>query len=95
FRDTLAKAWGDLPERARGTRYEAVIARYLAARKEQAERFALSAEDCARRLLTALDARNPPRRLVVGRDAFWAGKLKALLPASGWERLLRRLYGLA
>jgi NAD(P)-dependent dehydrogenase (short-subunit alcohol dehydrogenase family) len=94
FRDTLAKAWGDLPERARGTRYEPVIARYLAARKEQAERFALSAEDCARRLMEALNARRPPRRLVVGWDAFWVGKLKALLPARGWERLLRRLYGL-
>jgi NAD(P)-dependent dehydrogenase (short-subunit alcohol dehydrogenase family) len=94
FRDTLAKAWGDLPERAKGTRYEAVIGRYLAARKGQADRFAMEAEACAQRILSALNAAHPPRRLVIGRDAFWAGKLKALLPSLVWERLLRRLYGL-
>lgn len=94
FRDTLAKAWGDLPERARGTRYERVISRYLAQRKEQAERFAMDAEACARRMLRALNAKHPPRRLVIGRDAFWVGKLKTLLPAPWWEALLRRAYGL-
>ena len=94
FRDTLAKAWGDLPERARGTRYEAILGRYLAHRKGQAERFAMEAETCARKILGALNAAHPPRRLVIGRDAFWAGKLKALLPAAWWEGLLRRIYGL-
>jgi NAD(P)-dependent dehydrogenase (short-subunit alcohol dehydrogenase family) len=94
FRDTLAKAWGDLPERTRGTRYEAVLDRYLAQRKGQAERFALDAETCAKRMFKALNATRPPRRLVIGRDAFWVGKLKALLPASWWEGLLRRGYGL-
>lgn len=93
FRDTLAKAWGDLPQRAQGTRYEAVIERYLATRKGQAERFAMNAEACARSMLRALNARRPPRRLVIGRDAFWVGKLKALLPAVWWEGLLRRVYG--
>ena len=94
FRDSLAKAWGDLPERARGTRYEAVIARYLTQRKGQAERFALDPDSCARTILRAIVADVPPRRMVIGRDAFWAGKLKALLPAAWWEGLLRRLYGL-
>lgn len=94
FRDTLARAWGDLPERARGTRYEAVIARYLALRKDQAERFALEAEACARRMLRALNAKRPPRRVVIGRDAFWVGKLKALMPTTWWEALMRRAYGL-
>lgn len=94
FRGTLAKAWGDLPRRAKGTRYEGVILRYLDLRKDQAERHAMSAEACARKMLKALNARRPPRRLVIGRDAFWAGKLKWLLPASWWERLLRRVYGL-
>jgi NAD(P)-dependent dehydrogenase (short-subunit alcohol dehydrogenase family) len=94
FRDTFAKVWGDLPERSRGTRYEAVIARYLEQRKGQAERFALEAEACARQMLHALDADQPPRRLVIGQDAFWVGKLKALLPADWWEGLLRRFYGL-
>ncbi|HEY3400716.1 MAG TPA: SDR family oxidoreductase [Geothrix sp.] len=94
FRDTLATAWGDLPERARGTRYERVISRYLARRKDQAERFAMDAEACARAMLRALNATHPPRRVVIGRDAFWVGKLKALLPAAWWEGLLRRAYGL-
>lgn len=94
FRDTLAKAWGDLPERARGTRYETVIARYMSKRKDQAERFAMDAETCARRMLRALNAKRPPRRLVIGRDAFWVGKLKVLLPAAWWEGLMRRTYGL-
>ncbi|MDP1831585.1 MAG: SDR family oxidoreductase [Geothrix sp.] len=94
FRDTLARAWGDLPERARGTRYEAVIARHLALRKDQAERFAMDAEACARRMLRALNAERPPRRVIIGRDAFWVGRLKALMPAPWWEWLMRRAYGL-
>lgn len=94
FRDTLAKAWGDLRVRTRGTRYEAAIARYLEQRKGHAARFALDAGACAWRMLRALEARRPPRRLVIGQDAFWVGKLKALLPAGWWERLLRWAYGL-
>jgi NAD(P)-dependent dehydrogenase (short-subunit alcohol dehydrogenase family) len=94
FRDNFPRTWGDLPARTRGTRYESVIARYLEQRKGQAERFALDAKACAWRMLPALEARRPPRRLVIGRDAFWVGKLKALLPAGWWEGLLRRFYGL-
>jgi NAD(P)-dependent dehydrogenase (short-subunit alcohol dehydrogenase family) len=94
FRDSLAKVWGDLPERAKGTSYEAAVARHLALRKEQAERFAVDAEACARKMLRALNAAHPPRRLVIGRDAFWVGKLKTLMPAAWWERLMRRVYGL-
>jgi NAD(P)-dependent dehydrogenase (short-subunit alcohol dehydrogenase family) len=95
FRDSLATAWGDLPVRARGTRYEAVLTRYISERKGQADRFAMDAEACAKRMLWALNAEHPPRRLVIGRDATWAGKLRALLPARWWEGLLRRLYGLS
>ncbi len=94
FRETLTKAWGDLPERARGTRYEAILARYLAVRKHQGERFAMDPARCARKILKALVAERPPRRVVIGRDAFWVGKLKALLPAAWWEAILRRAYGL-
>ena len=93
LRDNFARTWGDLPARVRGTRYEAVIARYLNQRKAQAERFALDVETCARKMLRALEAEHPPRRVVIGRDAYWAGKLKALLPAGWWESLLRRIYG--
>jgi NAD(P)-dependent dehydrogenase (short-subunit alcohol dehydrogenase family) len=94
FRDSLVKAWGDLPDRARGTRYEAAIAHYLTQRKRHAEHHGLSAEACAQRILRALNAARPPRRVVIGRDAFWAGKLKAMLPAAWWETILRRAYGL-
>lgn len=95
FRDTLARVWGDLPDRAAGTRYEILIAGYLEQRKGQADRFAMGAEACARRMLQALNARRPPRRLVIGRDSAWAGRLKALLPVTWWEGLLRRFYGLS
>ena len=80
--------------RGGGPSYEAILARYLAVRKHQAERFAMEAERCARKILKALVANHPPRRVVIGRDAFWAGKLKALLPAAAWEAILRRAYGL-
>jgi len=92
FRATLAKAWGDLPERARGTRYALIISGYLAQHEHRPDRHGLSAEACARRMLRALTAEHPPRRLVIGSDAYWAGKGKALLPASWWEGLLRRIY---
>ncbi|HEX9081053.1 MAG TPA: SDR family oxidoreductase, partial [Holophagaceae bacterium] len=73
FRETLTKAWGDLPERARGTRYERILHRYQNRRREHAERHALEADVCARKILRALVAKRPPRRVVIGKDAFWAG----------------------
>jgi NAD(P)-dependent dehydrogenase (short-subunit alcohol dehydrogenase family) len=94
FRETLTKAWGDLPERAAGTRYERILKKYLSIRKDQSQRYAMDAEACARKILGAIVAERPPRRVVFGRDAFWAGKLKTLLPAVWWEGLLRRIYGL-
>jgi len=92
FRETLARVWGDLPERAKGTPYEQLVARHMRVRKERAERFALDAEPCARRIVNALNAGRPPRRVVIGKDAFWAAKLKALLPGAWWEWFLRRSY---
>jgi NAD(P)-dependent dehydrogenase (short-subunit alcohol dehydrogenase family) len=94
FRETLSKVWGDLPERARGTRYERILSRYQSLRKGRGERWAMGAEACAKRILRALNAAQPPRRVVIGRDAFWAGKLKTVLPASWWEALMRRAYRL-
>ncbi len=94
FRATMIRVWGDLPQRAQGTRYEALLSRYVAVRKRQADRHALSAEACARQIVNALNAERPPRRVVIGRDAFWVGRLKALLPAAWWERLLRSYYHL-
>ncbi len=92
FRENLPRFWGDLPERAKGTRYERMIQGYLARREELGEKHALDVEACAARIVAALNARRPPRRVVVGRDAFWTPKLKAILPAFLWEWLLRRTY---
>lgn len=94
FRETLTKAWGDLPERAKGTPYAAILDHYMAKRKELSQDWAGDPAACAERIAQALSARRPPRRVVIGRDSFWAGKLKALLPAAWWESLLRRAYRL-
>jgi NAD(P)-dependent dehydrogenase (short-subunit alcohol dehydrogenase family) len=94
FRETLTRAWGDLPERAKGTRYEGTLERYKTIHKDRSERHALDVETCARKILAALVAEHPPQRVVIGRDAFWVGKLKALLPTAWWEAILRRAYGL-
>lgn len=94
FRETLTKAWGDLPERARGTRYERILRAYLEKRKALSQQWAGDVEACAARIARALSAQRPPRRVVIGKDSFWAGKAKALLPRALWERLVRRAYGL-
>ena len=94
FRRTLVKAWGDLPARAEGTPYERILKTYQAAKDRLGERWAMDADRCARKIARAVARRRPPRRVVIGWDAFWATKGKALLPAWLWERLLRRGYGL-
>lgn len=94
FRHTLVKAWGDLPERVKGTPYADTVQKY----REQRERFAqahgMSAEACAEKIAKAMSKRNPPRRLVVGPDAFWALKAKAIVPTFFWEWALKKMYGL-
>ncbi|MBI4912152.1 MAG: SDR family oxidoreductase [Acidobacteria bacterium] len=92
FRENLSRHWGDLPERVKGTRYERTLKGYMERREELGEAHGLDPEACAARIVQALNARRPPRRVVIGRDAFWAGKLKALLPAWAWEWMLRRTY---
>ena len=94
FRLTMTKVWGDLPARAKGTRYEPMLNRYLTVRERQGRRHAMAAEDCAKKILRALLTDRPPRRLVIGKDAFWVGRLKAILTANWWEKLIRRYYGL-
>lgn len=94
FRETLTREWGDLPARAEGTRYEPILRNYTAKRKELSQQWAGDVQACAERIARALDRRRPPRRLTIGPDSYWAGKLKALLPQAWWEALLRRAYGL-
>lgn len=95
FRETLTKVWGDLPDRAVGTRYEPILRNYMAKRKALSQQWAGDVDACARKIARALSARRPPRRVVIGPDSAWARRVKALLPAGLWERLLRRAYGLA
>jgi short-subunit dehydrogenase len=94
FRETLVKVWGDLPERAAGTRYERILRKHMSAREAMGERWAMGAEACAAKIAKAIASKRPPRRVVVGKDSFWIGKLKRLIPAALWERMLRRSYGL-
>ena len=92
FRDNLSRFWGDLPDRVKGTRYERILKGYMEQREKHGEKHAMDPEACAAKIVAALNMRHPPRRVAIGKDAFWAGKLKALLPAFLWEWLLRRAY---
>lgn len=94
FRETLTKVWGDLPVRVKGTRYEAILRRYMEVRKDQSQRWAGDAQACARRIARAMSRRRPPRSLRIGLDSHFASKVKALLPMGLWEWLLRGAYGL-
>lgn len=94
FRHSLQKVWGDLPERAAGTRYERMLKRSMDAREAMGERHAIEASACAAKIAKAIAKPRPPRRVVIGKDAFWAGKAKALLPSAWWERILRKAYKL-
>ena len=93
FRDTLVQALGTLPARLAGTRFEPVLARYLA-RHESRQNHGLGAEACARRIAAAMARRRPPRRLVIGWDARLANAAKAVLPGGLWEWAVRRAFGL-
>jgi len=92
FRENIMKAWGDLPERVEGTSYERFVRSYMDRGRAWREKGGVSADDCARKIIRALGSKHPPRRLVIGKDAFWGLKLKTLVPAALWEWLLRRAY---
>lgn len=94
FRKTLQQAWGDLPERVQGTRYEVTVERYRDQREEYASNHGLSAEACAQRIVKALMATHPPRRLIVGSDSFWAQVAHRVFPAAVFEWAVRRSYGI-
>lgn len=94
FRETLVKVWGDLPERAAGTRYERILRKHMSAREALGERHAMDAGRCAAAIAKAIATPRPPRRVLIGKDSYWIGKVKALLPAALWERMLRKTYGL-
>jgi len=94
FRSTIASAWGDLPERVKGTRYERILANFIKTRASHAKRFAGSSEQAACCILKALTSKHPPRRILIRPEARLAGWAKAMLPSAVWEWFLRRSYGL-
>ena len=94
FRQTLAQAWGDLPQRVVGTPFEGMMARYLAREQSRNGEHGVAAQACARRIARAMTRQRPPRRVVIGRDAWVANLAKALLPALLWERVVKMAFGL-
>jgi len=94
FRATLKQAWGDLPARAVGTKYEKTILHYASKREEFASQHGMTAETCAEKIAKAMVSAHPPRRLVVGGDSFWAQVAHRILPSALFEWALRRSYGL-
>jgi short-subunit dehydrogenase len=56
---------------------------------------AISADKAADALVRALIARKPPAKVLVGRDAVLGAMLKKWLPASWFEAILRREFGIA
>ncbi|BDU73498.1 SDR family oxidoreductase [Mesoterricola silvestris] len=95
FRETLARALGDLPGRIRGTPFAPAMQAYLDRQRTHAAVQGLSAEACAARIAGALSRANPPRRILIGRDAFWASLGKALLPGPAWDCAVRKAFGLS
>lgn len=94
FRQTLAKAWGDLPQRVAGTPFAGMVARYIAREEARTGGHGVTAQACAQRIARAMTRPRPPRRLGIGRDAFVANIAKALLPEPLWEWAVKKAFGL-
>ncbi len=92
FRTTLKQAWGDMPERATGTVYERAIHHYATRREDFAAAHGMTAEDCAALIVQAMQCTKPPRRVIVGRDSYWAQVAHRWLPAGLFEWAVRRSY---
>lgn len=92
FRNTLVNAWGDLPERAKGTRYFEIIDHYRRKREDFAAEHGMKAERCAALIVRAMNRRNPPRRVIVGRDSRVGQWLHRLVPMAWFEAAMRRSY---
>ena len=95
FRSTLVSAWGDVPERVKGSRYEPAIASYQAHREAFFDQKATRPEVCAERIVKAMSRARPPRRLIVGADSFWSQVAHRWLPTWMYELAVRKAYGLA
>jgi NAD(P)-dependent dehydrogenase (short-subunit alcohol dehydrogenase family) len=94
FRATLKRAWGDLPQRVAGTAYQENVERYASKREDYVGRHGMSAEDCALKIFKAMNAKHPPRRVVIGADSFWSQIAHRIIPVPLWEYLLRSMNGI-
>ena len=94
FRVTVKNAWGDLPQRVAGTPYQLTVDRYANKREEYAGKHGMSADDCALKIFRAMNAKHPPRRVIVGADSYWSQLAHKVIPAPIWEYALRRMYSL-
>jgi short-subunit dehydrogenase len=95
FRSTLVSAWGNVPERVQGTRYQPAIASYQANGEAFPDQKTTSAEVCAERIAKAMSRTHPPRRLLIGADSFWSQVAHRWLPTWMYEKAVRKAYGLA
>jgi len=94
LRNTATKVWGDLPRRVKGTRYEAILNRYLSFGKEVSQRWARDPDRSAEKIAKAINSIHPPRRVLIGPDAHIVLILKKLIPMSWYEALAQKIYGL-
>jgi len=92
FRATVKNAWGDMPERVADTKYQSSVDSYANKREEYAGKHGMSAKNCALKIFKAMNAKHPPRRLIVGDDSYWSQLAHRIIPAPIWEYALRRIY---
>lgn len=94
FRATIRQAWGDLPARAAGSRYEKAIEEYASKREDFALNHGMSTQACAEKIVKAISRERPPRKVIIGPDSFWGQLAHRLVPSWLFERVMRRTYGL-
>jgi NAD(P)-dependent dehydrogenase (short-subunit alcohol dehydrogenase family) len=95
FRATLKRAWGDMPQRVGGTVYQKTVEHYANKREGYAKSHGMTAEECAQKIIKAMNARHPPRRVVIGADSWLAQLAHKIVPAPIWEYALRKKFRLS
>ena len=94
LRETATKIWGDLPGRIEGTRFKPILHRYLSLGKDASQRWARDPDRSADKIARAINQPSPPRRVLIGPDAYIVLIIKKLIPMSWYEAIARKIYGL-